>query len=78
MAGAESSGNALLRNRQCSCADWSRTCLVASDVLRAVGSHEVSTRTGRVEPRTVKSRLTPHVGLTEPRKYARNRLLWGD
>ena len=44
-------------------------------MLRAIGTHEVGNRPGRVEPRAIKRRPKPHDLLTEPRKQARNRLL---
>lgn len=44
-------------------------------MLKAIVTHEVGNRPGRVEPRAIKRRPKPHDFLTEPRKQARNRLL---
>ena len=49
--------------------------LLVEVMLRAIASHEVGNRPGRVEPRAIKRRSKPHDLLTEPRKAARNRLM---
>lgn len=51
-----------------------RECLV-EELLRAIATHEVGDRPGRVEPRAIKRRPKPHKLLNEPRKAARKRLL---
>ena len=44
-------------------------------MLKAIASHRVGDRFGRVEPRANKRRPKPQRYLTEPRKEARKRLL---
>ena len=44
-------------------------------MLRAIATHEVGDRPGRVEPRAIKRRPKPHDLLTEPREQARKRLM---
>ncbi len=43
--------------------------------LRAIVSHEVGIRVGRVELRAVLGHMEMHAPLNERREYARNRLL---
>jgi hypothetical protein len=49
--------------------------LLVDVMLRAIASHEVGNRPGRVEPRAIKRRPKPHDLLTEPRRQVRKRLL---
>ena len=49
--------------------------LLVDVMLRAIASHEVGDRPGRIEPRAIKRRPKPHDLLTEPRGQARKRLL---
>jgi hypothetical protein len=44
-------------------------------MLKAIASHRVGDRFGRVEPRANKRRPKPQRYLTEPRKEARKRLM---
>jgi hypothetical protein len=44
-------------------------------MLRAIATHEVGHRPGRVEPRAIKRRPKPHDLLKEPRDQARKRLM---
>jgi hypothetical protein len=44
-------------------------------LLKAIASHRVGDRFGRVEPRANKRRPTPQRFLNEPREQARNRLM---
>jgi len=44
-------------------------------MLKAIASHRVADRFGRVEPRAIKRRPKPHKLLTEPRDQARKRLM---
>jgi Transposase DDE domain len=46
-----------------------------SEMLRAIATHRVGDRPGRVEPRAKKRRPKPHRLLTVPRREARKRLL---
>jgi hypothetical protein len=48
--------------------------LLVDVMLRAIATHEVGDRPGRVEPRAIKRRPKPHDLLTEPRDQARKRL----
>ena len=50
---------------------------VAKGMLRMLGKQKVGNRSGRCEPRAVKSRPKPHKLLTEPRKEARAKLMQG-
>jgi hypothetical protein len=45
------------------------------EMLKAIASHRVGDRFGRVEPRANKRRPKPQRYLTEPRKEARKRLM---
>src|SRR3954471_858196 len=45
------------------------------EMLKAIASHRVGNRFGRVEPRANKRRPKPQKFLTEPRRQARKRLL---
>jgi hypothetical protein len=53
----------------------SRRVELEAELPRAVASHRVADRPGRVEPRAVKRRPKPHRLLTVPRAEARKRLL---
>ena len=58
--------------RQASPSDRAR---LVQEMLRAIASHRVADRFGRVEPRANKRRPKPQRYLTEPRKEARKRLM---
>jgi hypothetical protein len=62
------------RDKLSAAAPGDRRVLVEA-MLKAIATHEVGDRPGRVEPRAIKRRPKPHDLLTEPRKQARNRLL---
>ena len=49
--------------------------LLVDVMLRAIATHEVGDRPGRVEPRAIKRRPKPHDLLNEPRNQARNCLM---
>jgi putative transposase len=51
---------------------------VAKGMLRMLGKQKVGHRSGRCEPRAVKSRGKPHKLLTEPRQEARAKLMQGN
>jgi Transposase DDE domain len=56
-------------------ADGVERARLLREMLKAIASHEVADRFGRVEPRANKRRPKPQRFLNEPRKVARKRLL---